>query len=436
MNIVVSNCPDDGVTDATASLQGFINSAQAGDTLILQPPAVAYKIMAPLTITKPITIVGKRSVINQATPNTGGIQVTSSSVTLQGLILNGTQYIVPSNNERGISLTGSLSNIPLTDVEVMDCTVSNWGMYGIFMQYVTGFRIRDCNVSNAYYGGICGLSVISGMIIRNTVNNVVGPSGTTYGIIVTRNANASSELVSDPHSTDIVIAGNYVVGVTHWEGIDTHAGRRIQILGNRVYGCYKGVEATYCPNAAGVIVYAPKYCVIDGNIIDSGVTDGSCDSGISVAGAGGSSVGVVVDYAEGIVVSNNVVRGHGVQTTPLGSGVYCVNTRGLKLHGNNIVECSPNGILLYHDNLGFSCDDTVQDPWSVSQQTRCICAESDWNRGVIGGNAYVRGSKSAAHVLEIGLNVGDYPNNSISLNKNYSDVTTGFTLYDPGHHTV
>ncbi len=429
MNTV--SCVSNGTTDVTACLQAAINGTPDGGMICVPQPAVAYLISAPLVINKSITIAGEgRSTINQATANQGAFQITASNVKLAGLNIQGPQFAAQHSSEVAIQAFGSSTTSPLSNIRIHDCTISNWGMYAILMKYVERFKVIGCDITNICYGGIAGQSVKRGEIKGNWINNVVA-SPNAYGIIMSRITTDSGELTTNPRSEAIFIKNNIVENVINWEGIDTHAGRQIVVKGNVINGCWRGIAIGDCPNSSGVASYGPKDCIIIGNAIDSGKTDGTANYGINVNGSA-SAVGVLTDPAEGCIVANNTVRGHGIQSNSLGMSLYFVSTRGLVVKGNNVIEPGRCGIGLYHTNYGFVAEgNVIQDPWSDTLTSICIQAISSFNKGIVGINSYVRGGKSAAHVCEYGLMVGNYPDNDVRVVNGYSDATT--ELSGPGH---
>lgn len=426
------NCTGNGVTDVTACLQQAIDDTPPGKTLNLLSPMNAYLISAPLIVSKPITICGDRSLIKQSKTGKGCFQINSSGVKLKGLVLQGQQYLLQNAAEVAIQAFGASAASPINDLTIEDCVIQNWGMYGILFKYVDGFTFRGCKIDSIRYGGIVGLSVLNGTIRDNFISNVVAIPN-AYGIAMTRLTTDVGELVTNPRSSNILIAGNIVKNVLNWEGIDTHGGSKISVLGNSVLGCARGITLVDCPNFSNVPTYAPKDCVVMGNVIDSGSTDGTKVYGIVVAGSS-SAVGTPTDLAEGCTVVGNTVRGYGVESNPLGIAMYFVSTRGLIVNGNSVIEPGKNGIGLYYNNYGFSVTgNLIQDAWSNSQQAVGINILSDWNKGVIGGNSLIKGTKVATHVMELGMNVFNGVNNYVTLGKDYSEA--GTYLYDPGSRT-
>ncbi len=430
----IANCSGNGVADDRACLQAAIDGTESGGVLYIPVPAVYYRITGVLTISNPITIIGDSaalSQIQQFTSNTGIFQISANNVSLQNLHLLGPQYAVQHSSEIAISAIGSSAGSPLTELSISNCTIPSFGMYGIYMRYVDQFKISNCHISNIYYGGIGGESVSNGVISDNYISHIVATPN-AYGIIMSRISSDVGELTTNPCSSNVLITGNYVQEVDSWEAIDTHAGHNIQVIGNTIYSCFRGIAIGDCPDHLGDPTYGPKDCIVSNNTIDSGLTNGSAKFGINVNGAS-SAVGVPTDLAEGCVVSDNTVRGYGNSTSADTPALFFESTTSLVVSGNTIIEPGGIGIGLYVNNYGADVSgNTIQDPWSATLQAVAIKVTSDYNSGFVGNNSYVRGTKSATHVLEVGLYVADFAHNSITVTVDYSDATTD--LYDPGGH--
>src|SRR5690606_30430813 len=72
-----------------------------------------------------------------------------------------------------------------------------------------------------------------------SITNDGYPNNNAYGIELSRRE--TSNLSSEPRTSDILVSGNVVTDVPTWEGIDTHAGQRIRIIGNTVLRCFYGI---------------------------------------------------------------------------------------------------------------------------------------------------------------------------------------------------
>jgi hypothetical protein len=380
---------DDTTDDTTAINQAYTATPIGGQLYF--PPNYTFKITTAITLSKAIQVSGYASVMHQVTSGGDGILITASGVEVRGLALQGPQTpgsIVYNGAEDAIVGTGASAAAPLTSFVVADCEIYGWGDQGVSSYFVNGANIENNYIHDIGYAGISMLSPQRGRIVGNRIITMgPGTVGNCYGIAVTRNSTAS--LVTDPRATNVTISENTVDGVPIWEGIDTHGGQGLKVLGNTILNCLYGINMTICPFGAAFL--APIDCVIDGNFVDSTVTNGSRSFGISFGGD-------ATEYATGIV-SNNIVVGCGDVTNSWSGGITLSYSRGLTVTGNRMRDCSPNGIAVIHDNLGASVMGNVtQDAWANSGSAYGVTVPSSPNSGYVEGNLLVRGSKSATVV--------------------------------------
>lgn len=408
--------------DNTADIQAAVDAADPGSVLEFapMPTAAPFRISRSIVLSKPVTIRGERTVVKQLTPGLQAFDVAADDVTISNLIIQGAGA---PGLEIGIRCLGQSKNSPRRRLKVSNCQLSNWGMYGLYLKWLEDFEVTSCKITSTYYAAIMCLSVADGYIGQNTIDGVAGlvSNKNGYGVALTRNSAAAGELETDPVSRDVTVEGNKISNIPTWQALDTHAGKRILFLGNRISKCWRGIAVGDCPNALGTPAYAPKDCVVADNVIDSGVTDGTAAYGINVNGAAN-----LADYAEGCIVRGNTVRGYGVASAGSGIAVYCYATRGLVVQGNTIIEPGKDGFGFAFNNFGFTLTgNTITDAWSATQQTAAIHFINDFNRGTVGNNSHLRGSKVATNVNNVGMNVAATTattNNWIAYTKDYSEA--------------
>jgi hypothetical protein len=421
--MISANCPHDGVTDASACIQAAINQTPSYDTCYLQVPNGVYALAAPLTINRPMRFIGQKAFVKMLNPNLPALKIMSKDVDVINLGVVGNQFAVQRGLEVGIQVVGPSAAAPLNNIRLLDCSVSNFGMYGILAQYVTNLLIQECSISNINYGGISCQSVIGGLIEANVIQNIIGTPN-AYGIAITRQNINPLDLASDPLSQNITVSRNLVNGVPNWEGLDTHGGVGILFTENIVKNCLKGINIGPCNNSSQTSTYPPIDCLAIGNILDSGKTDGTAQYGIALVGAI-NTLAQTTGLAEGCVIQGNTIRNFGQSSNNLGMAVYLEGTRGAVCNGNVIVNPGKMGIGFYLGNYGFNVsDNAIMDPWSGTQICVAINVISQYNRGVIASNSFVRGLLAAAHVLDIGINVATGTNNYIVYTPGYNDATT------------
>lgn len=383
----------DNSTDDKVALQAAVTAAASfGITVDLR--GLTYRT------TDAVTLPTGAKFVNGSIRCTGTgkkiVEVTGDNVTVADLSITGRHAgAVASASEYGIYAGGASAASPLRNLTIKNVKITKVGQYGTFLKWVDGFRVIDSDLSMFGYMAIGTSSAVNGAIINNLIDTVLaGFSGNGYGIALSRTE--TNSLVTDPRSSKIIVANNRVYNVA-WEGIDTHGGEHLTITNNMVLGCFVGIAIVGSDNASNVTTWAAQNVVISGNLIDALVTDGSAGAGIVFTGAG-TVVGTPVQTATGSV-TGNTIRNHGNQSNTLNGGIYVHNTMGVSITGNAIINPSPNGICLYHDNYGIIVGfNTIIDVWStVVTAASAINIPSSYQTGLIMGNVLRNhGTKSGA----------------------------------------
>lgn len=373
-----------------------------------------FEISEPFIISKSLEIIADIGAqLVQTSTDTNGIRITASDVTIEGLRITGPQFALNPSNEYGIVFLGPSAASPISRVKVIGCWIDNWGTDGIHAEWVTDFEFNDNRIEDIYYAGIQMLSSLRGIITRNTIENIIGTvASNAYGVGLTRANNDS--LVTHPRSADIIVSLNLIRYVSNWEGLDTHGGQRITFENNIIYGCRFGVAITRAVNGAGAETFAALDCSAIGNIIDSGVTDGSKSTGINLVGVSGG------EQSTGII-KGNVIRGHGDVTSTVGAGIFTRDTLGAVISGNLIIEPSRYGICCEQndENIGITDNDII-DPWSSASEAIGIRFRTTTGlcTGYVGGNRIGVAGKVSAIPLQYGIRVA--AGNTITLGQNSS----------------
>ena len=292
----------DGVTDDTAAIQAAIDAAEAVAPASVYFPNTAsdYSVSSQLNInTAGVTVFGEGngSKIKVDADSIRLFYVTVSDVTFHSLFLEGFAYgtsnytVSPSMaGEHGITFVGASSSAYLSNVHVKDCKIKRFSGTGVAAQFIEDFSIVNNRIEDITHSGVSIISGRQGTISSNDVDDVGEPTEQgasapvdSYGIALSRVEHDS--LATHPRPSDVTIANNVVKNVPNWEGIDTHGGHRIVVNGNQVYGCRIGVAIVPCDRSNGDSYFAPRDITVTGNVIDSGLTDGTAHAGISFAGA-------------------------------------------------------------------------------------------------------------------------------------------------------
>lgn len=406
-----------GTTDMGTEIQAAINAAPK---IIFD--RTTYAKSTAITVPANRELIGYGATITTTADNTNGFTVTGSNVAFRGLTITGPQYATQSTS-RGISAVGASSSAYLENLNVIDCNISSWGIYGVYMQFVDGFDFSGTTIENIFYGGIMGLSVKNGSIPASThIKNVTGNiSGSAYGISLTRDDNDS--LTTHPRSDNIVVSAR-VSNVPAWNGIGTHGGSNITVANAIVTGCKIGIEAVAAGNTAHDSTFAPINFNVVNPTVSSGVTGGTAGPGIRIAGAG-TGVGTYSELATGSI-NGGIITGHGDESNNADGGIYLLYSKNVAVSGVSIYEPGTAGISVYHDNYGVSITGcSIVDAWTnAGALAYGINMASDYNTGVVSGNSFTTDTKSATHVMDYSVRTGTGINNSISLGNNYSESTS------------
>ena len=400
---LVTNAADygavgDGITNSTTALQSAINNAPAGGTVLI--PAGLYIVGNSITINKPLTLLAYGATIATAVGGITVLRIISGDVAVLGLTVAGPggSYVA---NSIGIAILGSSAAVPIRNVTLRDVGVRDVPFRGIYAEHVRGIVIDNAYVRSIVYSGIGFWSVAEGSITNCRIQSITNngyPNNNAYGIELSRRE--TSNLSSEPRTSDILVSGNLVTDVPTWEGIDTHAGSRIRVIGNTILRCMHGIAMVGGNDGSGAPAFAPIDCVVAHNTIASGASDGSRSSGVQFTGALAS--GSAAEYATGAVIGNTVL-GHGndVSGTAYHGAIRCHTSRGLVVQGNVVREPAVAGINMVTQNHGFVVANNITlETWTNAHTaTASIVIRDGGNNGLVIGNVHKNtGTKSGASV--------------------------------------
>lgn len=350
--------------------------------------------------------------------NVTGLSFTSGGGIIGGT-LTGAGNASYNDNGRAIACSGT-NNSPsaptfVTAPKVLGVTITEWSGYGVLFSYTNDGEVTDCSISEIGYAGVAGLSTNDLRVQRNEITDVnPGTSGgDAYGCFVDRND--QSDETAYPRSYRCHIVFNKIRNVragsgNNGQGIDTHAGVDFVINGNIIEGCEVGIFVTASPS--GTQAFAPKRVVVSNNTINDTLRLGY---GIQVSGAINGTT--VAEYAEGIVLANNAILGHGIAADGSSGAIRVQVTRGLLISGNSLRSPACNGIVFNTENVAFhSVGNVIVDPYDSSYASpACYFVDGINNSGVIAsGSLYYQnsglGTSVATHSLRTdtgltGLNI-------------------------------
>ena len=290
-----------GTTDDTAAIQSAITAASSGGVVYF--PSGTFKVVGTVSVAKPLTLTGP-GVLYKSSTGSALLDVSSSDVTLRGLTLQniGTSGTAVDGTY-AVYVHGPTYSSPLSDIVIENCRIIDWAHSGIWAVNVTRMLVRGNRIRNLMYAGVMLLSATDSSVTHNRVSDLVQktPVVNTYGIAVSDVENTDAG-----RSRNVIIANNIVKNVTQWEGIDTHGGVGILVIGNTVVGCYDGI-AMVSGNAERIT--APRNVVVTGNIIDP---TGAVSPRSAIRLFGNST-----ELASGLIADNRILPGY---SSDLGGG--------------------------------------------------------------------------------------------------------------------
>lgn len=272
-----------------ASLQAAIDATPSGGTLWI-PEGTHTTTGA--TVNKAMTVTGPGT-LNMTSATNWVLFITSSNVTISGLRINGTGRTTGITEPYAglIKAQGTSSNI-LDNILIENCYLTNSKFTAIELEWVRYGRVANNAIKTHTYGGIMLFSVRACTVVGNVIEEIYGYSN-GYGIAVSDYLNQTWA-----RSEDVSIVGNTIIDVRDWEGIDTHGGIRISIVGNVLRKCKDGI-ALVAGNVGRVT--GPEDVSVVGNVIDR-----------SIATSGGSGIRVTggTAAAKRVTVAGNQVTGY------------------------------------------------------------------------------------------------------------------------------
>jgi hypothetical protein len=291
----------------------------------------------------------------------------------------------------GCSGTNNAPSAPtyVTGPVIENCTISGFGEYGIFLEYVKIARIVGNSITSVGYAGVGGVSCEDVIVDGNVIKNITpgSPGGDAYGVFIDRNDGTSE--TAEPRSYRCIITNNLIENVSataasNGQGIDTHGGVDFIIDSNKITNCEAGIFLT-ASSISGVQELGPIRCVVSNNIIQS---TAFVSYGILVYGA--RTGATVAQHAEDCVVSGNILIGHGSKTSATIPGVFLSATKNVTVVGNVFKQCGASSVMLDFQNINvnISANEFIDPQSTTYASPSCVLVYSIDNRGYIGGNTY------------------------------------------------
>lgn len=151
---------------------------------------------------------------------------------------------------------------PLDSVRIVDCVARDTRGDAVRLEWCRDSRVTGLDAARIHYAGVMILSGDHVRVEDCTIADVRNPGEGTdcYGIAVTDIVNTDAA-----RSRDCAVIGNSI-RVCDWEGIDTHGGDGLTIVGNTITGSPRGI-ALVSGNASRITV--PTRITVTGNSIST-----------------------------------------------------------------------------------------------------------------------------------------------------------------------
>ena len=298
----------DGTTDTTAALQALLNAKPAGATIYF--PAGTYRIDGPISITKPVTLVGEKGTVFNCQRTTqsfvfsinkgGSTSSRMSGVTFTGITVEGPGI------ESGPTMIYANA---LQNVHVSYMKFHNVGTAAMRVNGCLNALVEDCVFDNVFrtgYGyGVCITDYSDGITVRDSFFVTKGRHGVATGT-------STSPLPAAGYTKRVTVENCYFENFTD-QAIDAHtettgpyvakgnvvANARVGI--NLRNGIGEVVDNAFINCPTGILLRNELGSVSSGAKVDKVV-------GNTIVGASG---GMQVDKTNS-VIRNNVIQGTGI----------------------------------------------------------------------------------------------------------------------------
>ncbi|TWE12427.1 hypothetical protein [Rudaeicoccus suwonensis] len=421
-----------GVACSTTALQQLLTDAPTGSVVHIPAGATINLSDGPVTPNGAVTLDARgATIVDNGTTPAFALGPDNSGSRFIGLHLQGDKGGRPYGNpmHRAFDCAGTPAVGADGDTDTAgwirglrfeDVSVDGFQSAGWWMQHCLDLAYRSCEVTNCGYAGFEHLSCWNVTIDDPHVERLYGKDANhywqSYPIAFSRDQ-TEDDLARYPRSRWCDVRGGLIAS-TGWEGVETHGGDHITVLGTRVHGCYHGIAAVPCPDSTGADIMGPTDINVLFCTVESGVSDGSLGSGIKLIGAGIS--GRRTEAATGRIIGNTVI-GYGSGRTNTGAngdpstvaaGVQLYQTDHVLIDDFRIIEPSPFGIALWYDNTSARIGrGTISDPWhDTFANPAAVAIRSTGNSLALGEITLAKGTKSAAHKNAAGLYVSSNAN--------------------------
>jgi hypothetical protein len=341
--IVAPVSATDHVINPGDSLQQAINSANSGDTIILNPGTYFENN---IQITQNIIIEGSGSpqttIIDGNQSNTGIFNVTGAYIlNIDGLTLRNGQTAGDVASGGAIDLFGDGGTASVSDITIFNCSAVYGG--AIYNDGTEGtIAVEDSTISNctAYNGGAIynagtegTIAITSSTISNCTVTGEGGGAVESFGTVTIQSSTITncSALGGAGDGGAIYSYANVTVQGSTISGCSADEGGAIFTYGETVFTSISTSTISNCSALEGGAIYADE---------GSSVTiTSSTINGCSATGDGGYSRGGAIYAISGIVTIQSSTTITGCSATGGGGAIYA-NGCTVTIDNSTISNCS------------------------------------------------------------------------------------------------
>jgi hypothetical protein len=324
-----------GSTDDLAAIQAVVNSVSAAGGGIVYFPPASYLVSAPIVPASNVTLLGAGPGSVLKTSANGSI-VASAAAAFNDFTIDNLTFIGPVNNTvtvptRARTTSGSGCTIAVS----VDGSLDTTGTFPLITNFVMrNCRVRNCTSLPIRIFGVTGVTSVTGCEFTNNMD--VG-FGFNAEVICANNhsySSADNGFSLSRGNQKVTCTGNtvenaafYGIWLTGFTG--TTGPQDFTCVGNVVKGC----------GQAGIVLMdAPKWGVVIGNMIDklfyrgaSGSPDDTTCCGIFVRGDS-TSVPAPATLSTGLLIAGNMIR------QAAKAGIYLTGASGVKVSGNLLID--------------------------------------------------------------------------------------------------
>lgn len=288
----LNGVPADGTGDAGPPLTALLSSLPSGSVVEARPGDV-YNLHTGVTVSKPVTIRGGTWLHR---PETASFRVTASDVTLENLRVVGPELTSSHPASSRFVLASGSQALPIERLSITGGSFTNCSHTALRLDWCKDLNVSSNHIQNVHYAGIMMDSANRGTVSDNIIRNVVqgGTLINSYGIAVSDSGNVESA-----RSRDVIVKGNFIDGVLKWEGIDTHGGSGILVLGNTLRSCRYPISIVVGNPTRAL---APQGCIVSDNVI---VRGDAPDEARAI-----SFVGLNANLLSDGIIGVNTIRGY------------------------------------------------------------------------------------------------------------------------------